>query len=362
MTPPSSHGSAGAFRLYLPVMDHLAGRGIDVGAFLAEIGLPPDLAECPNARVRRSEQEAIWRHAIGVTGDPLLPARVAKKFPPETIGVMIYLAKSSRDGVDAVRRLRDLVGLMQAEADLELEFDSELTLLHIRNRDDYTPILPASEYIAALHVFIGRSVSDGTREPREVRIPHPAPRHAADFEALLGVAVRYGADSCAVAYPRDVFSRPLPGADEGLSDLLEAYARDMLSRVPATNSFVDRVRAAVLPQLPKGSPGIEDIAAELRMSARSVRRRLKEEGATYRSTLDTLRCELATRALESGGKSLDAIADDLGFSDTSAFYKAFRRWTGRSPADFESSSSGASGRRAGAFREPLPKPTSKRSG
>lgn len=246
---------------------------------------------------------------------------------------MIYLAKASSDGVDAVHRLQSLLGLMQENADLELEQD--IAILRVRNRDGYTSTLAANEYNAALHVFIGRSRSgdDGTREPREVRIPNRAPAHAAEYEAFLGVPVRYGATSSAVVYPREIFARPLPGADEGLSDLLEGYAREMLSRLPAANSFIDRIRAAVSPRLPAGSPGIEDIASELRMSARTVRRRLKEEGATHRSTLDTLRRELATRAVESGEQSADTLAQEIGFSDTSAFYRAFRRWTGQNPAE-----------------------------
>ncbi len=315
-------------------MDYLETRAIDVGAFLEEAGLAPELRDDPDARVRRSEQEALWRHAIEVTGDPLLPARVAKQFPPDVIGVMGYLAKTSRDGIDAVNRLQDLVGLMQDEADLVLDFEPGLAVLEIRSRDDYEPILPASEYNAALHVFIGRALSSGTREPREVRIPHPAPPHAAEFEAFLGVPVRYGAAHSAVAFPRDAFSQPLPSADEGLSDLLEAYAKEMLSRIPPDGSFVERVRAVVEPRLPQGSPGIEDTATELRMSARTVRRKLREEGTTYRETLDTLRSELARRRLESGERNMEAIAQELGFSDASAFYKAFRRWTGTSLAAF----------------------------
>ena len=336
MTPFQSHGPLGSIRIYLPVLDHLADRGVDVGNFLEEIGLPRDLPENPDARVRRSQQEALWRHAIAVTGDPLLPAYVARDFPHETIGVMVYLAKASSGGVDAVNRLRNFIGLMQDEADIELAFEPGLAVLHLSTSNGYQLILPACEFNAGLHVFIGRALSSGTREPREVRIPHPAPPHAAEFEAILGVPVRYGAETSAVVFPLDEFRRPLEGADEGLRDLLESYAKEMLSRIPADHSFVDRVRAAVEPRLPSGSPGIEDIGALLRMSARSMRRRLKDEGTTYRETLDHLRREIALRELESGEKGMDAIAHDLGFSDTSAFYKAFRRWTGRSPADSSS--------------------------
>lgn len=318
-------------------MDNLAARGIDVGAFLEELGLPNDLLENPDARLRRSQQEALWRHAIEVTGDPLLPARVAQAFPPETIGVFTYLAKASGTGPDAVHRIRNIVGLMQDGSELELRFEPGLAVLRVENRDGYIPILPASEYSAALHVFIGRALSEGKREPAEVRIAHPAPPHAAEFEALLGVPVRWGSGENAVAFPREQFGEPLPGADPGLSELLERYAVEMLSRIPSDDSFVDRVCDVLTPRLPDGSPGIEDVAAELRMSARSVRRRLREEGTTYRETLDSLRSALAKRQLEEGEKNVEEIAHGLGFSDASAFHKAFRRWTGSSPADYSRS-------------------------
>ena len=334
MVRSSRGGSTVSFRVHVPLMDHLAGRGVDVAAFLSHLGLPVDLCERPDARVRPAERDAIWQYALEITRDSLLPARIAKEVHPKTIGVMTYLAKAASDGVDAVQRVRNFLALMHDGADLELEFQGELAVLHVRLKEPDTPILPTSEYSAALFVFIGRFLSGGTREAFEVRVPHPAPPHAAAFEAFIGVPVRYGAASIAAAFPREQFTRPLPGADEGLSELLESYAREMLSRIPVATSFVERVRAAAQPRLPHGSPGIEDIAAELRMSARTVRRRLKEEGATYRSTLDDLRCELAVRALQSGDESIDRIAQDLGFSDTSAFHKAFRRWTGQSPAHF----------------------------
>lgn len=336
MASPRSHGSLGAFRLYQPVLDYLADRGVDVPAFLADIGLPPGLRDDPDARVRRSEQEALWHRAIELTGDPLLPARVAREFPPDVIGLMVYIAKVSLDGVDAIKRLRNYVRLMQDDADLSLEFEPGLAVLHVRSRDDYQMILPACEFNAALHVFIGHTLSHGTRKPSELRIPHPAPAHAAEFEEFVGIPVRYGADDSAVAFPRDEFMEALPGADAGLSDLLESYGKEMLARIPPDDSFVERVRAVVEPRLPGGSPGIEDVAVELRMSARSVRRRLKEEGTTYRETLDALRSELAKRRLEDGERNMEALAHALGFSDASAFSKAFRRWTGTSPADFAS--------------------------
>jgi len=332
MASLARHAPAGTFRLYLPLMDQLAQRGVRPGSFLEGLGFPEEWLREPDSRVQRSEEEAIWRHAIEVTGDPLLPARAAQEFPPEAFGVIVYLARASSDGPEAVRRVRSYLPLLQGHGDLALDLEPGLAVIRLVHPDGYRPELPVCEYRAALHVFIGRSASAGRREPRELRIVHPEPPHATELERFLGVPLRYGAEANAVAYPRAEFDRPLAGADEGLSALLEGYARELLDRLPNPRSFADRVRAAVLPRLSRGSPGIEAVAAELRMSARTVRRHLREEGTSYRDTLDALRRELALRALERGDVSVDAIALDLGYSDASAFHKAFRRWTGHSPA------------------------------
>jgi AraC-like DNA-binding protein len=89
--------------------------------------------------------------------------------------------------------------------------------------------------------------------------------------------------------------------------------------------------------LSKGDPGIEAVAAELKMSARSLRRRLQDEGTNYRRTLDELRSALAKQQLRDEGRSVEEVAYALGFSDASAFHKAFRRWTGSSPAEYAKS-------------------------
>jgi AraC-like DNA-binding protein len=110
--------------------------------------------------------------------------------------------------------------------------------------------------------------------------------------------------------------------------------------MPVTDSFADRVRSCIVELLPSGGPGIEDVAAELKMSARTVRRRLRDESTTYRDILDDLRHALALQQLGPLGLSVEEVAYRLGFADASGFHKAFRRWAGESPADYARKRSG----------------------
>jgi AraC-like DNA-binding protein len=93
------------------------------------------------------------------------------------------------------------------------------------------------------------------------------------------------------------------------------------------------VRHQIASALPFGVSA-DEVAEDLGMSARNLRRRLEAEGSSYQVILDEVRCELARRYLAEEGKGVEEVAFALGFSDGSAFHKAFKRWTGESPTDF----------------------------
>ena len=133
---------------------------------------------------------------------------------------------------------------------------------------------------------------------------------------------------------RDQFTdRPLPRADSLLCSLLERQAADALARMPAVTSFAETVRQEIARALPGGEVSADGVARSLGLSARTLRRRLSDCGLNYQQLLDGVRCDLARQALSRPGASVGEVAAALGFSDTSAFHKAFRRWTGKRPSE-----------------------------
>jgi AraC-like DNA-binding protein len=119
-----------------------------------------------------------------------------------------------------------------------------------------------------------------------------------------------------------------------LSSIVEAQASAMLEAAPAGEGAIDSIRRVLTDELCDGEPTLERVAKRLHMSGRTLHRRLKEQGASFRLVVGEVRLELARRYLRERQATIGEIAFLLGFSEPSAFHRAFKRWTGHSPAAF----------------------------
>jgi AraC-like DNA-binding protein len=168
----------------------------------------------------------------------------------------------------------------------------------------------------------------------EVELEYPRPEHASAIEAFFGVPCRFGSGRNALVTHVTSLDIPSKTADSRLHAVLARHAQDLVERTPRPARFSDRVRELVAQELNGGNPSLESIAARLKMSSSTVRRRLREEGITHRELTDDLRKQLAHRYLNDPELTVTQVAFVLGFSRLSAFTKAFQRWSGTSPAAY----------------------------
>ncbi len=165
--------------------------------------------------------------------------------------------------------------------------------------------------------------------PVEVHFRHPAPRDTAAHRTFFGCPVRWGTARDGVDVPSSLLeARPLAGNAE----MSQYFTRVLEQKDRARASTTDRVRAALIESLSSGPPTAARLAEDLAMSERSLRRALADEGTTYRAVLAELRRDAAIDLLRSD-TSVTEAAFLLGFSETSALSRAFRRWTGTSTRD-----------------------------
>ena len=121
-------------------------------------------------------------------------------------------------------------------------------------------------------------------------------------------------------------------SDPALAACFDRHIQKLLGREPAAPERVARrVRAFLLEEVQRGAPTLQTAAAHLRTSPRTLKRRLQEEGTTFQDLLDSVRCDLAKRYLEEPRLALGEVSFLLGFSEPSAFHRAFKRWTGKTP-------------------------------
>jgi AraC-like DNA-binding protein len=167
-----------------------------------------------------------------------------------------------------------------------------------------------------------------------VRMRDEAPRSIAPFQRVFGdVAYQFGAAEDALVLPAALLDAPLVGADGEAWSRLQGQLDAALAKRDPEPAFVSGARRRLRVELAQGRADAEALARALAVSTRSLQRRLAEQGTTFSSLLDEVRCDLALAQMN-GDTSMTEVAFLLGFSDLSSFSKAFRRWTGKSPSTY----------------------------
>jgi AraC-like DNA-binding protein len=187
------------------------------------------------------------------------------------------------------------------------------------------------EFVLATWVRFARETTDDAAVIDAMHVPHPPPRDLRPYRDVLGVPMVFGSRHPELRLRADILARPLLGADLRLTEVLERHAETVLAARAPADEWRRRVTEVLRTQLADGSPRLATIARALAMSERALRRRLESEGTTFVAVVDDLRRALALDMVGDASLSIAEVAFLLGFSEPSAFHRAFRRWTGRTP-------------------------------
>lgn len=317
----------------LPLLEYLENEGFDLSAVLDRVGIPRSAREDPNARLPQGRFEALWQAAIEITDDPAIALRVSTLVKPSTLGIIGYLASASESPRNAFELVQGLTPLLWENFECDLESNDEVAFIRCRSGGNTRASRFTTEYSIGLTITMSRALGPARSGPLEARFSYPAPGYADEYERILRLPIRFDAGEDGVLFPIALMVSSNPSADAALRQLLQQYAADQLARIPSNDRFSQRIRATLRSMLPLGHLSASRVAARYSMSDRTLRRRLGEEGTSYQQVLDEVRAELARHYLRTEKRGIDEVALLLGFSDSSAFTKAFRRWTGKTPAD-----------------------------
>jgi AraC-like DNA-binding protein len=163
--------------------------------------------------------------------------------------------------------------------------------------------------------------------------PEPVRRdeHIATFS---GAQLRFAAPRRGFSFERSLLATPIPSADPKLYRILVAQLERDLRELPEAPLFTERVRNLMLTETPLARSTLPTVASALKMSARTLARRLSSEGTSFGDLLDHVRRTRALAYLDEGQLRVEEVAAALGFSRSSAFHRAFKRWTGQSPSAY----------------------------
>jgi AraC-like DNA-binding protein len=317
-----------------PFVDVAREAGVDVEAVLAAQGT--SLAEMlhPETRLPRLQCVAIVRALIAPLHDPLIGLRAAERSQLEDIDVLGYLARQCSSALAALEKLRDFTRLVGDASEVELERLPGQVIVRLGLSGGRTSIPELADFgVASGHVAL-KLLTGGAAKALRVELARPTPRDASAYTGFFGAKVTFSAARGLVAYDEAAFLAPLEQSDARLAEMLRQHAESRMARLPPLSSVLEVVRARLRAQCESDGPSLSKVAAELRMSERTLNRRLNDAGTQFRSLLDDVRRERAQYLLHNSGLGISDIAQRLGFGDATAFGRAFRRWFGVSPSQF----------------------------
>lgn len=311
----------------------LDAAGIDSARLFAEAGLDIGALANPDARYPLSKTTRLWALAVRETGDPAFGLSVATQVTQTTFHALGYALIASGTLREAFERMVRYFRLVTDAADLKLVREPQAYRFEV----DYAPgAEPAQESVDAfisLALRFCRSQLGREFAPLRLSLRRPPPPQAERYTALFRCPVEFGAGRIAIWFAPDAFERPLPDANAELARHNDEVVLRYLARFDRDNTGA-RVRAALIELLPGGEPSAQKVAESLHFSLRSLQRKLAEEDTSFEQLLQQTRHELARSYLQNPRYSIGEITFLLGFTDASAFARAFRRWDGGTPSEF----------------------------
>jgi AraC-like DNA-binding protein len=317
-----------------PVVVSLRSLGLDVARILARAQLSEELLRHKSQRIPVEQELALWREADAVSGDPTLGLRIAKHFEPGVLGSLGYLLRNSEHLLALAERAQRFCRLMDDLAHVEVRAEGDEARLTFARRGHYPVPESGVECLFAVAFITGHAMWP-TARARRVTFTHKQRGELAPYESRFGCRVVFGAEENAIVFDEPWLRAPAENADPKLARVLEAHTEHLLAQLPVPHSFVELAREELRKALGAGEARPEALARALRVSERTLRRRLQQEGVSYQALLDDVRHGLARALVLRPDLSIAQVAEQLGFSEVSTFYRAFKRWTGLTPAQFQ---------------------------
>ena len=346
-----------AIDLVYSIKARLADRNFDVDALFKQAGLDEGDCIADDALTLSDKLSHLWELVMQVSDDALIGLKVSSPQPLDRSGLMGHILRASPDVKSAIENLVRYTPLVSPAIQSTIEHVPGRTRvgLFLQGRQRSSP----QQYYDFVWCMVLRTIqcaaSRNDLKPVLVTYAFPKPElpHVAQaYTEAFGCPVRFGMPANAMEFDNADLSVPITtarpmAADWALNMLAELaqsqrdWTRRMLAKMEQTQrsgpsiSFSSKVQQLLSGMLPKGEPLREDVAKQLRMSERTLQRRLAEEGTNFTKLVDDTRRELAHQYLSKGELSLKKMSFQLGFSEPSAFCRACKRWFGRSPKQLQ---------------------------
>ncbi|WP_227519990.1 AraC family transcriptional regulator [Mangrovitalea sediminis] len=321
---------------YAEILYQLAvDKGCSGDALLDAAGLPPRLLRDPDNHLRLDEFERLVRAALDMTGDPALGLHFGERLKFTTHGALSQAAVSSANIEEALQLLIKYYKIRFSSIDLRFFIEGEDAVIELDERvglGDLRPFLIEALFVSVMDVnslLFGLKLLYGG----SCRISYPEPAYGDEYRRHFYDALTFDTGVNQLRFRKDNLALPMALANPVAKRLAEQQCEEELRSLGARESILIRVRR-LLENSGDTLPTMETVAQRLFTTPRTLRRQLQQHDTSFQNLLAEVRLTRAQRMLRQGRRSVDEIAQALGYTDPSNFGRAFRKWTGLSPSAY----------------------------
>ena len=310
--------------------------GLDPDELFREAGIDPQLRLDNSARISSDQYDRLVCLEKLKSNDDAFAFHLVDHIHPSYMGAIGYSWMTSASLRKGFHLLARYGRLLADEAIVRLEDHGDT--LHVlldsgaaRERDpDLRERVRFANAVKLCRLNCGESF-----KPTRIHFRQSEPSRPAAYYSFFHCELQFDSDHSVLVIDSEVADKPLPGFNAQLETLLEQQIIDYLARLDKQD-IVGRTKSVIFENLPSGHVLVEDVAARLNTSVRTLRRKLGEKDVSFKELLTQTRRELGERYIHDNSLSLTEIAFLLGFSDSSSFSRAYRTWTGQSPSEYRS--------------------------
>ncbi len=311
-------------------------RGLDVDAMLRGAGIAPDLLELPDARVSVSHYGVLW-HILARALDDELFGLDSHPMRHGSFKLMCFAVLGAGTLEKALRRALDFLALVLDDTRGRLSIEGAEGAIILQCPRTVPRLFAHGALLTILHGLMCWLAN--RRLPiLRTSFAQPSPDHADEYRLLFGPETRFGAPATTLVFEAAHLALPIQRKEAALREFLRNAPANFLVKYRNSHGLHARIRKRLQHIPPTEWPDFEKVAREFHLSPSTLRRKLEREGQTFMAIKDSLRRDMAIEQLCHSQRSILDIALELGFAETSAFYRAFKSWTGTLPGKYRQDS------------------------
>lgn len=299
--------------------------------YLPRVGIDSAVLHDPDAEMEDRKFVELLE-LVGKEEDALIGLHMAQGLKASDWGIFGHAILNAPDLRTAIHVMAEYINVFSQVVDEEVvESDKNLTITYKLSDDSIIYRRQDSEFSVAAMVMLLREATGADLQPAAVRFEHAKHAGAQELKAFFGVTPSFGHSINEIVFDRAVVETRMANPDKRLFEVFQRHLTDKLAERRVEHSVIVKASFIIAQGLANGVPTLSEVAEAMHMSERTLQRRCSEHGLDFLHLVDQVRHQIAVQHLKHTNDSLTDIAINLGYSQVSAFSRAFRRWTGVSP-------------------------------